>query len=271
MTKVAVIIPARYGSTRFPGKPLAPLGGKPVIRHVFDNAQGAATGRAGITVHVATDDARIEEYCKQHAIPVIMTAEDFISGTDRVMNAASQLPERPDFVLNLQGDAPFTPADFIAAVIDDYLAEPSIDIVTPVTQMTWAQLDTLRQNKLTTPFSGTTVTLSPERRTLWFSKNIIPAIRKEENWRAASPISPVYRHIGLYGYTYAALERYVELGPSAYEILEGLEQLRALENGLSMRGVVVDYAGRPSMSGIDSPEDLARAEKIFADYQAKSI
>lgn len=263
MTSVAIIIPARYGSTRFPGKPLALLGGKPILQHVYENARRAAATDGNISVHVATDDARISDFCDQNRIPCLMTPEDCVTGTDRVMHAAKQLPFRPDFVLNLQGDAPFTPPDFIRGIIDDFIEDPLIDIVTPVTQMSWDEVDRLRENKLTTPFSGTTVVLSAERRALWFSKNIIPAVRKEDQWRAISPLSPVYRHIGLYGYRFGALEKFVALDPSAYEILEGLEQLRALENGLTIRAVVVDYQGRPSMSGIDSPEDLARAEKLL--------
>ena len=105
--------------------------------------------------------------------------------------------------------------------------------------------------------------MSETGRAFWFSKNIIPAIRKEAALRAASDLSPVYRHIGLYGYSYTALEKYVTLKPGIYEELEGLEQLRALENGMSIQCVTVDYKGRPSMSGIDSPEDLARAERLL--------
>jgi 3-deoxy-manno-octulosonate cytidylyltransferase (CMP-KDO synthetase) len=121
-------------------------------------------------------------------------------------------------------------------------------------------LDTLRESKKTTPFSGTTAILDSNNRALWFSKNVIPAIRKEDR---TQPHSPVYRHIGLYGYARAALQKYVTLPPSHYEQLEGLEQLRAIENGMTIQAVVVDYKGRPAMTGIDSPEDLQRAEALL--------
>jgi len=264
MTHIAIIIPARYASTRFPGKPLAVLGGKPILNRVYENAIEAASGLSNITVAVATDDDRISSHCEKDHINYLMTSPDCHTGSDRVIEAAAQLKDQPDFVLNMQGDAPFTPADFIRAMIDEYLADSSVDIVTPVTQMSWAQLDKLREDKKTTPFSGTTAVLDLARNALWFSKNIIPGIRKEKEMREKGDLSPVYRHIGLYGYKWSALQKYKTLAPSFYEELEGLEQLRALENGMKIRAVIVDYKGRPSMSGIDSPEDLERAEKLLA-------
>lgn len=260
MASIAIIIPARYASTRFPGKPLAMLGGKTVLARVYDNAIEAAKGLDNVVVTVATDDERIASLCGETGMSYVKTSTDCHTGTDRVIEAASQLKDQPSFVLNMQGDAPFTPPDFIRAMIDEYIADPTIDIVTPVTQMSWAQLDKLREDKKTTPFSGTTAALDPNRNALWFSKNIIPAIRKEDR---STALSPVYRHIGLYGYRWDALQTYKTLKPSHYEELEGLEQLRALENGMKIRAVIVDYKGRPSMSGIDSPEDLARAEKLL--------
>ena len=256
---IAIIIPARYASTRFPGKPLSMLGGKPVLRHVYDNAIEAAKG-LDVTVAVATDDERIASLCGETGMQYLKTSPDCHTGTDRVIEAASLLPERPSFVLNMQGDAPFTPADFVRAMIDEHLSDPTADIITPVTRMSWMQLDKLREDKKTTPFSGTTAVLDPHGNALWFSKNIIPGIRKENR---DIELSPVYRHIGLYGYRWDALQKYKSLPPSHYEELEGLEQLRALENGMRIKAVMVDYKGRPSMSGIDSPEDLIRAEKLL--------
>lgn len=264
MSKIAIIIPARYASTRFPGKPLAMLGGKAMLAHVYHNAREAVAGLDNATLMVATDDSRISSYCLEAGFNCVMTSESCHTGTDRVVEAAGALPERPDFILNMQGDAPFTPADFIRAMIDEYLENPDSDIITPVTRMTWTQLDKLRDSKQTTPFSGTTAVLDANRNALWFSKNIIPAIRKEEKLRDSDELSPVFRHIGLYGYTWDALQKYKDMEPSYYEELEGLEQLRALENGMKIRAVIVDYKGRPSMSGVDSPEDLIRAEALLA-------
>jgi len=254
----AIIIPARYGSTRFPGKPLALLKGRAVLEHVVDHAREAASD--GTSLHVATDDSRIADFCAQKNIPVLMTPLDLATGTDRCLHAARQLTTQPDFIINLQGDAPFTPPDFIKALLNQFQQDSSADMITPVTRLTWDELDALRDSKKTTPFSGTTAVLKENGRALWFSKNILPAIRKEER---SEKYSPVYRHIGLYGFSFQALERFVSLPPSPYETLEGLEQLRFLENGMSVQTVLVDYKGRPAMTGIDSPEDLVRAEKLL--------
>lgn len=256
----SIIIPARYASTRFPGKPLALLAGKAVLAWVVEIAKSVVSQIPNVTYHVATDDDRIKSFCDENHIPVIMTASDFETGTDRVMAAVNTLPLKPDFIINLQGDAPFTPADFVVNIINAYHQNPSADIVTPVVQLSWSELDDLRESKKLTPFSGTTTIVDKYNRALWFSKNIIPAIRKEDRNK---PFSPVYRHIGLYGYNRIALEKYITLEISPYEKLEGLEQLRALENGMSIQAVVVDYKGRPAMTGIDSPEDLIRAEALL--------
>lgn len=256
----AIIIPARYASTRFPGKPLALLAGKAVLAWVVDIAKTVASQIPNVTHHVATDDDRIKLFCDQNNIPVIMTSSQFETGTDRVMAAVKTLPIQPDFIINLQGDAPFTPADFVVDIIKAYQNNPTADIVTPVVQLSWAEYDALRESKKSTPFSGTTAILDKNHRALWFSKNIIPAIRKEDRTQS---LSPVYRHIGLYGYGLQSLEKYITLPLSHYEQLEGLEQLRALENGMSIQAVVVDYKGRPAMTGIDSPEDLIRAEALL--------
>lgn len=260
--RTAIIIPARYGSTRFPGKPLAQLAGKTVLERVVDLARAAAPSSPDVTIHVATDDDRIEIEAMRLGVPCIRTPASCATGTDRVMSAVEQLSYTPDFVINLQGDAPLTPPDFVGAMISAYETSRS-DVVTPVVQLAWPELDRLRESKQATPFSGTTVVMDAHQKALWFSKNIIPAIRKEEHLRQSSPLSPVYRHIGLYGYALPALKKYVTLKPGVYEELEGLEQLRVLENGMTIQCVPVDYKGRPSMTGIDSPEDLARAEHLL--------
>lgn len=264
---IAIIIPARYASTRFPGKPLALLGGKTMLRRVYETAHKAAEHIDNVSIVVATDDTRIEDHCKQAGIHYVMTSPDAPTGTDRVMEAVSKLKTQPDFIVNLQGDAPFTPWDFVRDVIDDYRNNPDIDVITPVVRLDWQGLDKLREQKINNPFSGTTAILDKNRNALWFSKNIIPGIRKEDKLREVDALSPVYRHIGLYAYTHAALKRYVTLGESTYEKLEGLEQLRLLENGMRIRAVVVDYKDRPAMSGVDTPDDLARAQEILKNYE----
>jgi 3-deoxy-manno-octulosonate cytidylyltransferase (CMP-KDO synthetase) len=262
--KTAIIIPARYGSTRLPAKPLAMIAGQTMLSRVVGIARAAAAEASNITVAVATDDARIRAHCEELGVLCTMTDPACASGTDRVAEAVAQLHSQPDFILNLQGDAPLTPPDFLTAMIDAYAASPC-DVITPITQLSWAELDALREQKRTTPLSGTTAVLHPTtHQALWFSKQILPAMRDEGALRVASPLSLVYRHIGLYGYSAAMLHTYPTLPEGHYEKLEGLEQLRLLEHGFTIRCVPVSYRNRPSMSGIDSPEDIARAEALLA-------
>lgn len=262
--KTVIIIPARYGSTRLPGKPLAMIAGQTMLSRVVDLAREGAKGLDDVRIVVATDDARIGAHCDEIGAEWVMTPVDCPTGTDRAEAALQALGTEADFVVNLQGDAPLTPPDFITAMIDAYRKAPT-DVVTPVTQMTWDQLDKLRENKKTTPFSGTTAVFDQDTgKAFWFSKNIIPAVRKEEKMRENSDLSPVFRHIGLYGYSRAMLKTFITLPEGRFEAMEGLEQLRVMEHGYEIRCVPVEYRGRPSMSGVDSPEDIARAEALLA-------
>lgn len=266
--QIAIIIPARYASTRFPGKPLAKIGDKSMLQRVYLNAQRASDHLPSCNILVATDDERIADHCKEHGIAFVMTSPECRTGTDRVLEAANTLSPRPDFIVNMQGDAPFTPWDFVRDVIDDYYDNPDIDVITPINQLTWEELDALREHKKTNPFSGTTAIYDGERIAHWFSKTIIPAIRNEENYRTREPLSPVNRHIGLYAYTYDALSKFVTLPESIYERLEGLEQLRFLENDMRIRIVRVKYGERPAMSGVDTPDDLKKAQDFAEQLEA---
>lgn len=253
--KSVIIIPARYASTRLPGKPLQLIGGVSMLARTVDAARRAGQA-TGARVLVATDDERIGAHCLQIGVDWVMTDPDAPSGTDRCRLAADQAAPDADFIVNLQGDAPFTPPAHVMALI----AHASrADVVTPVIRLSWEALDRLRESKKTTPFSGTTCVRGPDGRALWFSKTILPAIRKEDKLRLSGPLSPVLQHVGLYGYSRSALARIAALAPSAYEELEGLEQLRFLENGLSVYAVEVAASELPS-AGIDSPEDVVKAD-----------
>lgn len=258
--KTAIIIPARFGSTRFPGKPLHPIAGVTMLARTVQAAERAARA-SGANVLVATDDDRIVAHCTEIGVDAVMTDPDLASGTDRVRAAAEQAAPEADFVVNLQGDAPFTPAAQVAAVIDNACKG---DVVTPVVRLTWEALDALRERKKVTPFSGTTCIRAQDGKAIWFSKTIIPAMRKEADLREAGGLSPVFQHIGLYGYSRHALQQIAELAPSTYEELEGLEQLRFLENGLTIQAVEVEPSELPS-AGIDSPEDVAHVEQFLTD------
>jgi len=265
--KTLIVIPARYGSTRLTGKPLAMIAGRSLLERVVKIAHVTAHNNPDIQCVVATDDERIGAHADSIGAKWVMTSPTCATGTDRVCEAMRLFDAQADFVINLQGDAPFTPPDFLKAMINAYTTAPC-DLVTPVTQLSWEGLDLLRENKKTTPFSGTTA-LFDETTGLahWFSKIILPAMRKEPDLRLASPdLSPVWRHIGLYGYARTMLETFVTLPEGRFETLEGLEQLRVLENGYKIRCVPVDVRGRPSMSGIDSPEDVVRAEELIKRF-----
>ncbi|MEM7728204.1 MAG: 3-deoxy-manno-octulosonate cytidylyltransferase [Pseudomonadota bacterium] len=248
-----IVIPARYASSRFPGKPLAEIGGVPML------ARTAAVARQVGPYVVATDDARIERFCRDHGFPVVMTDPDLPSGSDRAKAAADLFAPSANVIVNLQGDAPFTPPDYIRACLDTLGADGAADIATPVVPLSWDALDALRDAKQETPFSGTTAIVGANGRARWFSKQIVPALRDEASLRAKGGPSPVLQHVGLYAYRRDALEHYVSLPPSPYERLEGLEQLRALENGLVIACARVEPHAM-SQAGIDTPEDLARAE-----------
>ncbi|MGC1182393.1 3-deoxy-manno-octulosonate cytidylyltransferase [Legionella sp.] len=262
----AIIIPARYASTRLPGKPLALISGQTMLQRVVHLSFAAAEGLKNVSVIVATDDERITRHCEKIGVRSLMTSKDAPTGTDRVAEVVQQMSIKPDFILNMQGDAPLTPPDFLRIMIDAF-ASSRCDVVTPVTQLSWKQLEKLRHDKLTTPFSGTTAVFDPQTgNAFWFSKNIIPVLRKEEELRQKNDKSPIFRHIGLYGYSLDMLEQFINLPESKFEQLEGLEQLRILENGHTIRCVPVDYKGRPDMSGIDSPQDILRAEELIAQH-----
>ena len=263
-----IIIPARYGSKRFPGKPLAILAEKSMLERVIEIACQAALDFDQIEVIVATDDARIAEHSENLGVKTIMTSLGCTTGTDRCLEAVQQLSYRPDFVLNLQGDAPFTPVHFLTALLNSAIEDPHLAIATPAVALDWATLDQWRRHKITTPFSGTSVVFDKNDNALWFSKDIIPAIRNEKELREKNELSPVFQHIGLYLYRYDILEKYVAMPQTPYEILEELEQLRLLENNIQIRIITVKHQGPIPPSGIDSLDDLTRAEAFMKHQRA---
>ncbi len=232
-----------------------------MLSRVVDLARAIADDADNIDVFVTTEDQRIADHAAEIGVECIITPDTCATGSDRVLAALEQRSQMPDYVLNLQGDAPFTPPSVVKAIIAAFESAP--EVVTPVHPLTWDDLDRLRENKKTTPYSGTTAIVNAHDQAIWFSKNIIPAIRKEGDLRKSSPISPVLQHIGLYGYRVDILKRFCALQPGFYETLEGLEQLRLIENGISITAVKVDIDKGQIQSGIDTPEDLARANAVM--------
>lgn len=269
MIKTLIVIPARYASTRLPGKPLMKILGKEMLLRVYENALKVSLKFDSCQIMVATEDNRIVDFCREHDVPCQLTSDQCKTGTDRVMEVIHSLPEKPAFVVNLQGDNPLCPPWFVQAVVNAYYENPSVQVVTPFIQLSWDELDQLRLNKQTTPFSGTTIVMDQEQNAYYFSKNIIPAIRKEAQLKQEHDLSPVCRHIGLYGYQTDVLERFVTLPEGVYEKLEGLEQLRFIENGFQVKCVPVSYGKYQAMSalsGVDNPEDIERVEKVLEEY-----
>jgi len=260
-----IVIPARFGSKRLPGKPLIPIAGKTLLQRVYEVALQVKVPDSPIEVMIATDDERIRQHALDLGAKVVMTPTECPTGTDRTLACVQQLSVRPDIIINLQGDAPFTPPHFLSSLIQTMQGHPSADLATPFVQLTWEELDRFRKSKLMTPFSGTTVAVDNNGYALWFSKLIFPSIRDEDQYRERHPLSPIRKHIGVYGYRYHALEKFVALPEGYYEKLEGLEQLRCLENGMRIKMIQVDYQGAKALSGIDSPEDVIRAEALLKE------
>jgi 3-deoxy-manno-octulosonate cytidylyltransferase (CMP-KDO synthetase) len=284
LPKTVIIIPARYGSTRFQGKPLHPILGITMLERVWRIAK-AVKNVSG--VYIATDDTRILEHAKNFGAEAVMTPLECRNGTERAQAALAHLPQKPDAVINFQGDAVLTPPWVLQAIANELNTNPSATMVTPAVQMSWEQVDQLIEAKRTTPASGTVVVVDNALNALYFSKTMIPFVRGRvsgfgfrvsqeggacwDDTRYPIPdtpspkpetLSPYLRHIGLYGYRTAVLERLNALPPSPLEELEQLEQLRALENGIGIKIVLVDYLGRTHWS-VDSPEDAITAAEII--------
>jgi 3-deoxy-manno-octulosonate cytidylyltransferase (CMP-KDO synthetase) len=250
-----IIIPARFGSSRFPGKPLASVAGKTLISRVWKLAR--AVPRVD-EIFVATDNEEIAGHVLSWGGDVIMTPADCRNGSERVWEAVKTLHSKPRVIVNIQGDAVLMPPWIIEALVDEMHHEPSVQIATPAARLSKEQYDSLVATKSQGIVSGTTVTFSGSRDALYFSKSMIPHVRE---WPKDGQ-SPFYQHIGVYAYTYESLKRYVELPVGPLEYVEQLEQLRALENGIPVRVVEVDMRGRTLWS-IDNREDVVRVEEII--------
>lgn len=251
--KNIIVIPARYNSNRFPGKPLAMIKGYSMLYRVWSIAKNI---KCIDEVYVATDHVDIQTHALNSGAKVLMTGA-WDNGTERIFAAIAALPERPNLIINLQGDAVLTPPWVIQALVDTMINEPNIEISTPATLINRSQYSAMKAAKLKGEIGGTMVVCDKDSNALYFSKSMIPYLRDTliEN-------PPLYRHIGLYAYRYHALANYISLLPTPLEQLEGLEQLRLLENGKKIRVVIVDYKGRTHAS-INSPNDVARVEQLI--------
>jgi 3-deoxy-manno-octulosonate cytidylyltransferase (CMP-KDO synthetase) len=252
--RIAIVIPSRYGSRRYPGKPLIPIRGRSLLNRVWRIAQAV---RGVDSVHVATDDARIAEHALGFGAAVVMTDPECRNGGERVHQALASIAPRPDAVVNLQGDAVLTPPWVIQAIVDAFRAEPGLAMATAAVRLDWNSYEALARLKEKSPTSGTLVVVDKDGFALYFSKAIIPYLRIR-----AAGAPPVHRHVGIYGYGVATLARLVALAPTPLEVAEQLEQLRALENRIPIKVVTVDYKGRTHGS-VDAPADVPAIEAII--------
>ena len=240
--KYIAIIPARYASTRFPGKPLALLGGKTVIQRVYEQATSVLD-----EAWVATDDERIQKAVEQFGGRVVMTRADHKSGTDRIEEAAEKIGTDADVIINIQGDEPFV--------------QPSqINTLMQLFDNADTQIGTL--GKRFEDMAAVNNPNSPKIFALYFSRSVIPYVRGAEQAEWLSRF-PYLKHLGIYAYRREVLHEITQLPQSPLELAESLEQLRWLENGYRIRVGLTDA----ETVGIDTPEDLQRAETFLKEMQ----
>lgn len=262
MTTVC-IIPARYPSVRFPGKPLALLRGaggegRSLIERTWCAAGEVARFDA---VYVATDDDRIAEAARGFGADVLMTSDTCRNGTERCAEALGLLGDGVDMVVNLQGDAPLTPPWFLEALIDGLAGDSQAALATPILRCDGATLAALKADRAAGRVGGTTAVCDSENRALYFSKEVVPYTAATY---AAEAETPVYHHVGVYAYRPWALHAYPDWPVGALEQLEGLEQLRFLEAGHKVLCVEVEARGAKFWE-LNNPEDIPRIEAMMAE------
>ena len=257
---VVIVIPARYASQRFPGKPLAPLTGvtgvdKPLIQRSWE----AALAVQGVDrVVIATDDARIADAARGFGAEVAMTSETCANGTERCAEALAALPGA-GIVVNLQGDAPLTPPWFVEALIAELRDRPEVQVATPVLRCDDDALAAFRADRRAGRVGATTAVMTAARAALYFSKEVLPYVDP------ALPLAEgptVYHHVGVYAYRPAALAAYMGWPVGPLERFEGLEQLRFLENGAPVACVEVAARGLGFWE-LNNPTDRARIETML--------
>ncbi len=249
------VIPARYGSTRFPGKPLAILKDKPIIQHVYEKAKSS---RLLKDVFVATDDIRIVKVVESFGGKAIMTSKKHPSGTDRIAEAVASLRKEGynlnenSIIINLQGDEPLVNPKMIDKLIE--IMEGEINSIGTLAKRIEKEEDFYNPNIVKVVFDK-------KGYALYFSRSPIPFDR-DKFLKGASNINFMYKHIGIYGYSLKILCEFVKLPPSILEKVESLEQLRALENGIRIKVGLTEY----DSFGIDTPQDLEVAEKCLNTF-----
>ena len=257
-----ILIPARYQSTRYPGKPLVALkGATGTARPLIQRSVEAARRIAGISgVFVTTDDERIADACAGFGVGVIMTSRECRNGTERCAEAMTHLHD-PDLVINFQGDALLTPPGFVEALIARMSDDQDALVATPAMRLRSEEVRALQAEEVVGRVGGTSVVIDDQGHALYFSKRVLPHLPAGT---LDAGMSPVRLHVGVYAYRPSALERYVATPVTELETLEGLEQLRFLVAGMPI--AVVDVATPPfALRELNNPEDVAPIEAALAE------
>lgn len=258
-----ILIPARYASTRYPGKPLVSLIGasgrsKTLIERSWDCA-AAVPGCSG--VWVATDDVRIAEEVHRFGGQVIMTAPECANGTERCADAIARMGDVADVIVNLQGDAPLSPSPLIRQLVQTLVDDPAAVMATPAVRCSRTTYQHLAADAAAGRVGGTTVVFGTDGRALYFSKRLLPYLPASvEDYDEL----PVYLHLGMYAYRPDALRMYIASPATPLEVLEGLEQLRFLELGLPVSVLKTDPVGWDSIE-LNNPSDVSAIERVLAE------
>jgi len=261
--RVLICIPARYQSTRFPGKPLVPLRGVSGAPKSLIERSWAAAMQVSIAdrVVVSTDDERISAAAQAFGAEVVVTSSNCRNGTERCAETLDKIGGGFDIVVNLQGDAPLTPDWFIESLVEALAAHPTAEVATPVLRCDGQALDGFIADRRAGRVGGTTAVFGRDGLALYFSKEVIPYT--EEKY-AKDDKTAVFHHVGVYAYKPSALAAFVHWPLGTLESLEGLEQLRFLENDRRVLCVEVDARGRQFWE-LNNPEDIPRIESMLAD------
>ncbi|HLB34470.1 MAG: hypothetical protein A3F67_05225 [Verrucomicrobia bacterium RIFCSPHIGHO2_12_FULL_41_10] len=298
-SSVAIVIPARWGSTRFPGKLLHPLGGRPLIQHVWERCSLA---RSISRIIIAVDDERLATVAKEFGAEVVMTSLKHQSGTDRVAEVADLLKKQspasyPSHFINVQGDEPLIEPELIDRLAQAMLEDPSIEMITAATPfedishqeiVQSATQQTMECNQTTAAQSDHFIQVFPPQEgkservshrndpnivkvvvgslgnALYFSRSALPYHRDSHDPESA--VTPLL-HLGIYGFQYETLKKFVQFSPSPLERCEKLEQLRALEYGIPIRVLITNHRAL----GVDTPEDARRIEGVYFNHHCGAI
>ncbi len=241
-------IPARYASTRFPGKPLAPILGKPMFWHVYNQAIKCSLFTS---ICLATDDERIAQAAEELNVPYVMTSPNHPSGSDRIFEAARSL-NVPDeaVIVNIQGDEPALDPNMLMALLEPFYNDPSVQVSTLAHSI--SATEAMSENRVK-------VAMDLNNNALYFSRAAIPHVHQGAGNSNPGSKKEFWGHIGLYAFKLKTLEQFVGMPPSPLELREGLEQLRFLEHGIPIRVAFTNYLS----VAVDTPADIAKAEQVL--------